>query len=295
MKIVAKLLLGTVFSLGMSLGPASAGDEQKLHDAFPASIREAGVLRVAINYPRVPFVMKENPEAPSYSGIDIDLANLIGEKAGLKIEFTNTSFQGLVPAMQAGQADLIWSGMLATKEREEVADFVLYLRSPIGLLVPKGNPLHIQSIADLCGKKLSIREGSPAMKSMVEERQAICADQKKMPIEVVPHPQNATSILAVKSGSVDAWVTSAIDTAFVASTEEGKASFEYAIDRTGWAGEVYMYDGVMIPKGNAELLNAIQQAVQAAMDDGSYMKVLEKYGQPKEFSLSKAVINTPEN
>lgn len=290
--MIWKSVAAVGFGIWLGIGTGSAQDDD-LRSAFPKSIQEAGVLRVGVTVPQPPFVLLGEQSSSEYRGIDIDLARAVAEKAGLKVEFKNFAFAGLVPALQAGQVDILWSGLLPTKERQEVANFVVYFRNPFGVLVQEGNPLNVKRVADLCGRKVALVKGSTPPAMIVKERQAQCAEKKLPPIDVIIYPDGVTCQLAIRSGSADAWISAGAAAAFVAATaDEGKA-FDYITDPDGLAGTVYFADGVAVPRDNKNLLEAVQKGLQAIIDDGTYLAVLKKYGQ-EEFAVTKATINTLE-
>ena len=74
---------------------------------------------------------------------------------GVKAEFRNTTFDGIIAALNAKKCDAIISGMNDTAERRKAVDFVDYLKVGQSLLVPKGNPKHISGLAGLSGQARS--------------------------------------------------------------------------------------------------------------------------------------------
>lgn len=280
------------FALGMPVVDAQEADKE-LQAMFPDSIRRSGVLRIGLNSPQPPFVMNDPKGGQEFQGVDADLARAVAEKAGLKVEFRNLAFSGLLAALQANQVDALWSGLLPSKDRLAVANFVVYFRNPFGILVAAGNPKKIQGVSDLCGLNVARVEGSTPPAMIIEERQAVCKARGKEPIKVTVYPNAVTCQLAIKSGQADAMVGAGAASAYVAKTVDNGRTFAHVVDKEGLGGTVYFADGVAVPTANKQLLDAIQAGVQKIIDDGSYMKVLEKYGQ-QEFAITKATINALE-
>ena len=72
---------------------------------------------------------------------------------GLKYELVGLDFGTLIPTLQAGQIQLVWSNIYYTPVRAQAADFVIYATTGTAGIVKKGNPKGIKSIADTCGTR----------------------------------------------------------------------------------------------------------------------------------------------
>lgn len=80
-----------------------------------------GKLRVAIELAYPPFDYKD--EAGEPTGVDVDLIKDFGAAYGYEVEIADTSWDGLIPALQTGKADAVISAMSITDERDELVDF----------------------------------------------------------------------------------------------------------------------------------------------------------------------------
>src|SRR5438552_3339746 len=113
-----------------ALGVATilAGPEPVAASGLPARITAAGVLKVAVtpNYPPLEF---RDPATNELTGFDIDLANALARKLGVKLEWQETAFAQMLPSLGTGRVDAIISGMTDLKSRHEASTFVDYLRS----------------------------------------------------------------------------------------------------------------------------------------------------------------------
>lgn len=137
-------------------------------DGALARVQRAGVLRVGYAV-EAPYAMRDARgevvgEAP-------DLARLVAQALGLaRIEWVQTSFEDLIPGLQARRFDVVAAGMFVTPER---ARQVLFsdpsVRVLPGLLVRQGNPLHLRGEADLL-ERAGLRVA--ALKGSVEDAQA---------------------------------------------------------------------------------------------------------------------------
>src|SRR5882757_11215130 len=87
-----------------------------------------------------------------YEGFDIDLGEAIGGCLGFTVGYLPVSFETLLPTLQSGQANFVFSDIYATRERAALADFITYSKVFDGVLVAKGNPKHLTGInTSMCG------------------------------------------------------------------------------------------------------------------------------------------------
>lgn len=110
MLVMASVLALTVSSL------AVAGD-----DAL-SGIIESGVLKVAMSGDQPPYNMTTRDK--SLMGFDVDLANALANAMEVKLEIVVLPFGELMPALNAGKADMIISGMSITAKRSQLASFI---------------------------------------------------------------------------------------------------------------------------------------------------------------------------
>lgn len=85
-------------------------------------ILSKGVLVVGTSGQQPP--MSATAKSGALMGMDIDLANAIAEGLGVKVQFATMPFADLLPALEAGQVDMVLSGMTITAARNRKAAFV---------------------------------------------------------------------------------------------------------------------------------------------------------------------------
>ena len=115
------------------------------------------VVAMELAYP--PFEMKD--EAGEPAGVSVDLMKAFGEYVGREVKIENTAWDGLIPSLQTGTADLVISSMTIRPDREEQVDFSdPYANALLAVLVNKNT--EAASVEDLNkeGKKLAVKSGS---------------------------------------------------------------------------------------------------------------------------------------
>ena len=144
--------------VGRRISGASGGGAQAPANSLER-IKAEGVLRVGIDasYPPMEFV-DEDGKTPI--GFDIDLANAIAEKLGVKAEFTIIDWAGIQAGLLGGHYDVIMSSMTITEERQKEMDFVQYLTMGIAYASRPG--VEVKSDADLADKIVVVQEETTA-------------------------------------------------------------------------------------------------------------------------------------
>jgi polar amino acid transport system substrate-binding protein len=260
-----------------------------LFKKLPAKYQSSGVIKVGTDASYPPM---ESTSGGKIIGIDPDIATALGKQLGVKFEFVSGTFDGLITSVHTGRQDIVMSAMSDTKARQEGlddkgkkigagVDFVDYFESGVSLLVKKGNPQNIQSLADLCGKTVAVQRGT--IYETTFKDQATKCGSKKLTIESFDTDSEAQT--RVKSGGAVADLNDYPVAAYVAKTSGGGNDFQVAGDQTG-AGPF----GIAVSKDNTQLRDALKDAVDAIIADGSYKKVLEKWDVTNS-AVSKAVIN----
>lgn len=232
--------------------------------AAPARIKSARKFIVAsdLSYAPMEFVKEGTNEA---IGADIDLARCIAQAWGVTLEVQNTSFDAIIPALTSKKADVIMSSMSVTDERKQQVDFVEYLVAGSGILVKKGNPQKIQTVADLCGKKVAIQVGTVQIDE-AEEQNTKCSQK----IQVTTFEQNTDTIQAVASGRADAALMDYPVAAYGASQVPG----------TEVVGEQYNTGpyGIAVRKDDTEVRQGLEAALRAMREKGKYTAILRYWG-----------------
>ena len=227
----------------------------------PARIESAGKLVVAsdLSYAPMEFVKEGTNDA---IGADIDLINCVAEAWGVDADIQNTPFDAIIAALVSSKADVIASSMTASDERKKEVDFVEYFTAGSGILVKEGNPGKINSVADLCGKKVAIQVGTVQIEE-AEEQNAKCSGGK---IEVQTFEQNTDTITAVSTGRADA----ALMDFPVAGYGAAK------VDGTEVVGEQYNTGnyGIAVRKNDGEVRTALDAAFKAMREKGQYDDIL---------------------
>jgi ABC-type amino acid transport/signal transduction systems, periplasmic component/domain len=245
------LALAILFVFIMAVGLAGCGQQ---------AAEQPKVLKVGTDASFPPFEFQDE-KSKEYAGFDIDLINAIGKQMGYKVEIQNTGFDGLIPALEAGNVDVIASGMTITPERSEKVNFSQpYYKSGLSIVVKIDNNT-IKSFKDLEGKKIAVQIGSTGADKAKEIKGADVHEFNTVP----------EAFMELKAGGVDAVVNDLpVNENYIAQN----ASKDAKLVGDLLTAEDY---GLATSKKNAELTKKINDALAELKKNGEYAKIYEKW------------------
>ncbi|MFD9334183.1 ABC transporter substrate-binding protein [Streptomyces sp. NPDC060028] len=269
--------------------PSGNANSAPLFSKLPEKIQKAGVIKVGTDAAYAPM---EYTEGGKIVGVDPDIADALAKQLGVKFQFTSGTFDGLITSLETGRQDVAMSSISDNKKRQEGlddkgakigkgVDFVDYFSSGVSLIVKKGNPQNIKSLEDLCGKTVAVQRGTiyeDTFKAQAEK----CGD-KKLTIEAFDTDAEAQT--RVKAGGAVADMNDFPVAAYIAKTSGGGNDFEVG----GQQSDVGLF-GIAVSKDNTQLRDALKEALDATIKDGSYAKVLEKWNV-KDSAVQSATVN----
>lgn len=192
-------------------------------------------------------------------GFDIDLAKAVGEKLGVTVEFQPIDWAAKEIELESGKIDALWNGLTITDERKETMDITdPYLQNRQIIVVKTDSD--IQSKADLEGKVVGLQDGSSAV-------DAVNADELASAMELTTYDTNILALSDLDIGRVDAVVADETFVGYYMAQNEN----DFRVIEDGDFGEEYY--GIAVKKGNTELLNAIQAALDELDADGTAAEI----------------------
>lgn len=250
-----------------------------LFSKLPKKIQDAGVIKVGTDATYAPM---EFTEGGKIVGVDPDVAAAMAKQLGVQFKFESGTFNTLVGSMQTGRTDMVMSSLTDTKARQEGldekgaktgagVDFVDYFSASTGILVKKGNPEGIKTLDDLCGKKLAVQRGT-TYEQAAKDQSEKCKAAGKGEIGIESFDTDAEAQTRVKAGGAVADLNDSPVAAYIAQTAGGGNDFEAIANPTD-AGLF----GIAVDKKNTELRDALKEAIDAVIKDGTYKAALDKW------------------
>ncbi|MFK0386267.1 ABC transporter substrate-binding protein [Agrobacterium sp. NPDC090273] len=252
---VRAAILGLAVGLSASVSaiPAYAAEN-------PYGLIDAGTISVGTMGDAKPYAF--TTADGSFTGFDIELFLNIAERLGFKkdqVIFTGQEFAALMPSVANSRFDVAAAAIGTTAKRKETVDFSDgYLAGYLTVLTPEAS---IKDAAGLKGKRLGVVQGT---------LQEIYAQKNFADADLVKFPDNNTAVSALNNGTIDAHFL----------------DYEAAKDYSGRypalkiAVNVPSFDapaGFVIRKGNDALRDALNKELHAAMQDGTWKKLHEKW------------------
>jgi polar amino acid transport system substrate-binding protein len=228
-----------------------------------------GVLQLGSDIAYAPIEFFEegttNPE-----GLDIDLGDALAAELGVRAEFINTGFDGIIGALNVERFDAIMSAMTITEDRSKQIDFVPYLSAGTDILVPAGNPKGITGVEDLSGLTVGAELGTIQVQQMTDANVELKA-AGKAEINIATFDVNPLAVEQLHLGRVDAVLADSPVVANDARLSDGE------LEALGLAIEAAPY-GIGVRKTSTELKAALEDALQKVRADGTYDQILNKWG-----------------
>lgn len=252
-----------------------SSSESKSSSEAPEYLGEDGKFVVGFDETFKPFGYKD--DNGEYTGFDLELAQAVADKNGWEIELSPIDWDTKDAQIDSGTIDVIWNGF-TIEGREDAYEFTdpYYLNDQV-ILVREGSD--IKSLADLAGKTVVAQVNSPAYDNLAEGGDYYESLGSTLgALESAPEYQ--TALMQLESGACDAV---AIDYPTAQSLIAGKDG--YVILDEVVSSENY---GVGAKKGNAELIEQIQNALIELYNDGTVEEIASHY--PEEISIDKWVL-----
>lgn len=205
----------------------------------------------------------KNPSTGEIEGFDVDIAKAITEIIlgdPEKVELVEVTSKTRIPMLNNGEIDAIVATMTITEERKEQVDFSeVYFEAGQALLVKKGSP--IQSIDDITNStKVIAVKGSTSAQNIRE---------KAPDAQVLEFENYAEAFTALKAGQGDTLTTDNSILYGMASEDNN-----YEVVGGTFTDEPY---GIAVKKGEAEFLQAINDALAELKESGKYDEILNKW------------------
>ncbi len=242
---------------------------------LPSDVASKGSVTVAsdASYAPMEFFATDNK---TIQGADVDLGHAMGAVLGIDFNFVNAKFDGIIPGLSSGKYDVGMSAFTDNKEREQTVDMVTYFQAGASIFVKAGSGNSFTSLDQLCGKPVSIERGTTELDDATAASKD-CTSAGKQAINALVFDDQNGANLAVISGRA---VASLADTP-VANYQVKVTNGQVKVTGDYLSPAPY---GIALPRpsgsaaGTAPLSKAIQAAMQKLIDDGTYKKILDKWG-----------------
>lgn len=262
-RLLKIVLLGAlVLSLVIAIGCGSKETANNAGNTTGDPAKGEVVYKVGTDAAYAPFESVD--PSSKIIGFDIDIVSAIAAAEGIKVEFVNTAWEGIIPSLTEKKNDILVSALTITEERKKEVDFSdSYFESTNYIVIAKDSA--VAALADLKGKKVSVQQGTTGDIALTEFLGKDYAGVKRF-------KGTPEAFLELKNGKVDAAVA---DSGVVMEYVKNNAdlNLKYVIDDK-FEKENY---GIAVRKGDTELLGKINAGLQKIKENGEYDKIYEKW------------------
>lgn len=262
---------------GRSVAKGS-GSEPSPVSLLPASVRKKGTLVAAaeMDFPPEQFY-ETGTQIPT--GYNVDLTVALAKVLHLKAEFKNVNFSGIIAGLDAGRYDVGPSGFYDTKERDQTATMLDFMKLGTKIVVAKGNPDKIENIDDFCGKTIAQGAGESQVQTEEALSSSYCKPAGKPAISVQQFTDATEQYQSIITGRSAATLELFDSASYEVSHHPSQ------LELVGPYYDPQLYS-IALAKGSGQLAKALAAALNVLIKNGTYQKIMEKW------QIGQAMIKT---
>lgn len=253
-----KKLFALMLSLVMLVSLAACSSSSNSSQSTGGSDENKATLVMATNAEFPPYEYYETGDG-QVVGIDAEIAAAIADKLGMTLDIQDMNFDSILVAVQSGQADIGMAGMTITEDRLVNADFsVPYAEAHQVIIVKEDSD--ITGPDDLYGKQIGVQTNTTG---------DIYTTDDYGDDAIQRYNKGADAVAALSQGMIDAVVIDLEPAKSFVAANEGLKILD-----TEYATEEY---AIAFAKGNTDLYEKVNTALQELIDDGTVQTIIDKY------------------
>jgi polar amino acid transport system substrate-binding protein len=256
---------------GGSAGATTAAPavDEALAAKVPDAIKSDGKLLIGTDATYAPSEFLDT-DGKTVIGFDVDLFNAVAAKLGLKTDWKPSKFADIIPGIQSGKYEIGISSFTINDQRKQQANMISYYNAGTQWATKKGNPNGVQP-DNACGKKVAVQTATVQETEDLPKRNKACESAGKPKFTIDSYQDQGQATAAVVSGKDDAVLADSPVVAYAVKQTNGQ------LELLGDIYEAAPY-GYVVKKDQTDFAQAIADAVKALITDGTYKKILEKWG-----------------
>ena len=238
---------------------AAAKEESTAAESTAAESKEAagGKLVMATNAEFPPY---EFYDGDKVVGIDAEIAQAIADELGMELEIEDIAFDSIIPEIVSGKADMALAGMTVTEDRKASVDFSDTYATASQMIIVKEDS-QIAGPDDLKGVTVGVQLGTTG--------DIYVSDLEADGTTVERYNKGFEAVQALSQGKIDAVVIDGEPAKTFVSESEGLKILDEAFTVEEYA--------IAVKKGNSELLDKINTALESLKDNGTLDEIVAKY------------------
>jgi len=233
----------------------------------PAALAARGTITYAATLDNPPRAFYDTQQRPT--GFEVELGTEIAARMGLRVNWVQLRFVGLIPALQAQQCDALMQELFIRPERLEIIDMIPFSRTGQRLVTTRASTLQATRLDELSGRKMAVPNGT-TIHNLTNEANERLRAAGRPPINLVVLPTTTETFQQLATGQID-----------VLGTTTTAASYYIGLRPRDFRalGEPFglIETGIGIRKGNTELFTPMKASFDSIVADGSYARLIEKW------------------
>ena len=209
------------------------------------------------------FKPYEYYEGDTIVGIDAEIAKAIADYLGMELVIEDMEFDSIITAVNAGSVDFGMAGMTITEDRLLEVDFTSSYATGVQSIIVLEDSA-IKSVDDLYGDNVTYKVGVQSGTTGDIYSTDDFGDDR-----VTRYTNGNNAVMALKGGSVDCVIIDNEPAKALVAANPGLKILE-----TAYANEDY---AICVKKGNTELLDKLNEAIEALTEDGTIDSIVSKY------------------
>ncbi|MEU6482100.1 ABC transporter substrate-binding protein [Streptomyces sp. NPDC047017] len=284
---------------GSGSGGASAGGSSRAADKIPTTDVVSGVQKDAGAAALLPpgtsdltiaYAIGSTPPGTSFlgdgktlAGQDVDFANAVAKALGVKLKTRQASFEAILPALDSGKYDIGAGNFGVTDKRRRTIDFVTYINDGQGFATRKDSKLgKVTDLRQLCGLDIATGAGT-TFEATLEQNKHLCTDAGKKAYRVQTYAEDGALWSSLQQGRSDVVMSTINGLRYSVAHQPGLK----------FLNEFHRLDVGFAFKKGTELAPAFRAAVNRLIADGTYKKILDKWGTT-DSAIKTSRISPPE-
>ena len=261
-----KFLITLIITVLIATGCASGGKEKPRKDNWNDF---QTYKKVVIGFDNTFVPMGFQDKSGKNIGFDIDLANAVFEKYGIKVEWQAINWDLKETELKNGNIDLIWNGYSKTEERESVVQFTKqYMVNEQVIVVKKSK--NIKSISQLKDKVLGAQNGSSGYDTFNEKPEVLKNIVKNN--DATQYESFNEALIDLENDRIDALLIDRVYANYYLK-QQNKLD-DYSILNAGYESEAF---AVGARKADITLVNKINEAFYELYKTGKFQEIAKKW------------------
>ena len=278
-----KKVLAVLLALAMVFSFAACGEKKQEEQGQQPTgpdygLVNPGTLTVATSPDFAPYEFYTVDAAGNYTlaGFDVAIAGYIADYLGLKLDIIPMDFDGCLAELGAKNVDIALAGLSPDPTRADAMDFSdIYYKGGQSFCVAKANENLFSKLEDTNDAKYQIGAQNGSI-------QMDLANENSPKADIVAQTKVTEIIADLLAGNIDgAYIETAVAETYAISYPDLIVKFDVPYDQEGSA--------VGVSKGNAELLKGVNEAIAAALKDGSMDKFVAKANEDSTGNIFEGI------